>query len=151
MATMEYTVVVQNGEKERLKERLRIDQTLNARVKNIRSGESLLRINVDVNNFRQRKDVEDRIRGNKTDIVRSLRIAGSSSDVEEKRSIQIAKVCMRVVLSYVIIFTNIIATAVAGDYTKLTNGMFPWYIVFLVSIPSAVASVYSIDRTKPGN
>jgi hypothetical protein len=122
------------------------------KVSRIKKGEAIMRVQVDVVGLQKRKEVEALIRVDKNDIVGDCQVlVGARSNVEEKRSVTIAKACLRFAVSYAIIFGNIIASAVAGDYTKLVSGMFPWYIVFIVSIPSAIGSVYSIDRTKPGN
>jgi hypothetical protein len=144
-----YRIVVQDGKVQRLKDRLN-DPTLHTQSSTVRTGESLRRIEVDVMSLNRIKEVEELIRAEKTDIIGEYEvIGGSRSEVEEKRSAYIAKTALRFVLSYLIVFASIIITMLGSDYDKLASGMFPWWLVFLVSIPSAFGNVYGVEKTKP--
>jgi hypothetical protein len=152
LARLEYKVIVREENIARLEERVRDDQALNGKVGRIKRGEAIMRISVDVDSLKKRKEVEDLIRVDKYDIVGDCQVLrGARSEVEEKRSAVIAKRCARFFLSYAILVTNIIGATLANDYTKLLNGGFPWHIVLLVSIPSAIGSVISVEKTMPEN
>jgi hypothetical protein len=154
LARLRYRVMAYEAEIDDLKESLRNEQNLKAKVSEPKEGMAIYNVDVDVSSFQHRKDVETLIRTGNTAIVDEYVCLEprKAKEVKEKISIKITRWCIGFVITYAIILTNIIIPTLQSkewQVSTLTNGLFPWWLVLLLSLPSAFGSVFSVSKLQP--